>query len=357
LQWLVDNWVEVVVPLLALGATYALGLWLRRYLTRLFKEWTATSAWHGRIQLFERAARRPFLIWFILLGVYIAIAASMLPDSVKEITGKAISSIFILSLAWVAIAMSEEMLETYLPGMKVPRTTIDLTLSIVVITFLTSGVLIALAIWGVPTTPFLFIVAVVILVGLLASRNVAPNAFAALHMWNTGHVKAGDYIRLETGEEGYVTDIDWNSTYIKTLHETTVTIPNSRLIQSKFVNYGQAERVTREIFTFSRPELSALNQGDLPSAGPADGVVGGKAEVEIKSVLSDREKEIARLISEGIGNREIGERLFIAENTVKVHVKNILKKLELRNRQQLAAYTALQKWTTSGEGKGKINIS
>jgi len=68
-----------------------------------------------------------------------------------------------------------------------------------------------------------------------------------------------------------------------------------------------------------------------------------------KSSLSKREIEIARLIAEGASNKELAEKLFIAENTVKVHVKNILKKLELRNRQQLAAYTVLQNWMVPDE--------
>ncbi|MDO8577695.1 MAG: LuxR C-terminal-related transcriptional regulator, partial [Dehalococcoidales bacterium] len=318
-------------------------------LTQIFENWAAKLAWEGRVsQLIERAARRPFLFWFLLLGVFIALEASILPDSVKLVSAKVVTSLFILSLAWIAIAMSEELLELYLPKMKVPRSAVDLALSFVVIALLAASVLIALAIWGVPTTPFLLLIAVVTLLGLFATRNVAPNAFAAVHMWNTEHVKAGDYIRLETGEEGYVTEINWNSTHIKTLNETTVIIPNSRLIQSKFVNYGQAERVTRELFTFN----GRLQERDFPflNRGTAVGAGGVKVD-EIKSILSDREKDIARLISEGVGNREIGERLFIAENTVKVHVKNILKKLELRNRQQLAAYAALRNWTTSGEGK------
>jgi DNA-binding NarL/FixJ family response regulator len=67
---------------------------------------------------------------------------------------------------------------------------------------------------------------------------------------------------------------------------------------------------------------------------------------ETKSSLSEREIEIAVLITEGYTNKEIAQILFIAENTVKVHVKNILKKLELRNRQQLVAYTVLQNWMT-----------
>jgi len=56
--------------------------------------------------------------------------------------------------------------------------------------------------------------------------------------------------------------------------------------------------------------------------------------------LSDREAEILGLTGMGYSNKEIAQKLIIAENTVKVHVKNILNKLGLRNRQQAAAYAA-----------------
>ena len=54
--------------------------------------------------------------------------------------------------------------------------------------------------------------------------------------------------------------------------------------------------------------------------------------------LSDRELEILNLVSHGATNQEISDSLTIAENTVKVHMRNILGKLQLRNRQQAAAY-------------------
>jgi two-component system nitrate/nitrite response regulator NarL len=55
-------------------------------------------------------------------------------------------------------------------------------------------------------------------------------------------------------------------------------------------------------------------------------------------VLTPREHDILRCIAAGDTNRQIAERLIIAENTVKNHVKNILEKLDLENRVQLAAY-------------------
>lgn len=54
--------------------------------------------------------------------------------------------------------------------------------------------------------------------------------------------------------------------------------------------------------------------------------------------LTRREKEILLLISDGISNKKIAEQLFISENTVKNHLKNLLEKLELDNRVQLAIY-------------------
>ena len=70
-------------------------------------------------------------------------------------------------------------------------------------------------------------------------------------------------------------------------------------------------------------------------------------EAGSEAALSEREAEILKLVAKGATNKEIAERLIIAENTVKVHVKNILAKLQLRNKQQAAAY-AVQRGLVTG---------
>jgi DNA-binding CsgD family transcriptional regulator len=54
--------------------------------------------------------------------------------------------------------------------------------------------------------------------------------------------------------------------------------------------------------------------------------------------LTDRELEIAKLIAKGLSNSEIGEKLYISEGTVKNHITNIFKKLDMRDRTQLAIF-------------------
>lgn len=79
-----------------------------------------------------------------------------------------------------------------------------------------------------------------------------------------------------------------------------------------------ANRILRE---FTR---SALNLASLPA-------------------LTTREEEILKLVARGLSNREIGDSLSIVEGTVKRHLQNILAKLHLRNRVELATFAMRQK--------------
>lgn len=57
-----------------------------------------------------------------------------------------------------------------------------------------------------------------------------------------------------------------------------------------------------------------------------------------KPLLSDREKQVVQLVAQGLGNREIGQKLFISEQTVKNHLHNIFDKLGVFDRLELALY-------------------
>ena len=57
----------------------------------------------------------------------------------------------------------------------------------------------------------------------------------------------------------------------------------------------------------------------------------------VLTVLTDRERQIMALVSEGLSNKEIGRRLNVADGTIKVHLHHIYQKLEISNRTVLAA--------------------
>jgi two-component system NarL family response regulator len=77
------------------------------------------------------------------------------------------------------------------------------------------------------------------------------------------------------------------------------------------------------------------------------------SEIEAGNVagqLTPREKQVLQKLSTGLSNKEIAQSLFISENTVKVHVTNVLKKLHLQNRSQAADY-ARQLRLYEGQGQ------
>jgi predicted ATPase/DNA-binding CsgD family transcriptional regulator len=74
----------------------------------------------------------------------------------------------------------------------------------------------------------------------------------------------------------------------------------------------------------------ALGEPDGVGAQPAEGIVGGP--------LAKRELEVGRLVAEGLSNKQIGARLFISDRTVAAHVSNIMNKLGLNSRTQIAVW-------------------
>ena len=59
--------------------------------------------------------------------------------------------------------------------------------------------------------------------------------------------------------------------------------------------------------------------------------------------LTEREMEVLRLVAKGRNNRDIAKELFISENTVKNHIRNILEKLHLHSRMQAVVYAVREK--------------
>jgi DNA-binding NarL/FixJ family response regulator len=71
---------------------------------------------------------------------------------------------------------------------------------------------------------------------------------------------------------------------------------------------------------------------------PESDTVGSKPVPQELNQLTNRERDVLHLISQGSTNREIALQLYISEGTVKTHVTHLLNRLNLRNRSQLAIY-------------------
>ena len=78
--------------------------------------------------------------------------------------------------------------------------------------------------------------------------------------------------------------------------------------------------------------------GSLFSQIARDAVARGRPEALESVRMTPRERQVINLIAEGLGNKEIASQLHIATHTVKSHVRNVMEKLMLHTRLQIAAY-------------------
>jgi DNA-binding NarL/FixJ family response regulator len=90
-----------------------------------------------------------------------------------------------------------------------------------------------------------------------------------------------------------------------------------------------------EIWLDNRITAEVINALSIAGAAPRGG----------KPLISDREKEIVRLVAQGFQNRQIGVKLLISEQTVKNHLHNIFDKLGVSDRLELALYAIHHHWS------------
>jgi DNA-binding CsgD family transcriptional regulator/small-conductance mechanosensitive channel len=303
-----QNWRNIAVPFAVFVFSLIAMLRFRKLALDRLSRWAKEVKWPADTILCQ-PIKRPFFILCIVLSIYLGLAASLIPNNWESLADHSLWTLFVFALVLAAFNMLQELIlfsgrRLNLPG------AMPIIRNITSIVIIAISVLVVLGIWGVPTGPLLILIAVASVLALLALRDAAPNFFAGFQLITWQHFKVGDSIKLENGEEGCITRIGWNNTQLQTPGGDSLIIPNSQLTRQRIIKF--------------EPQLKKLQETD-PS-----------------SILSERELEIARLVSQGATNKEIAEKLFITENTAKVHVKNILGKLELKNRQQLAVYTVLK---------------
>ena len=104
------------------------------------------------------------------------------------------------------------------------------------------GGLILLGTLGISITPLIASLGITSLAVALALQPTLENFFSGVQLIIDKPVRVGDFIELDSGEQGFVEKIGWRSTWIRMLPNNTVIMPNSALSNSKIINYFYPEK-------------------------------------------------------------------------------------------------------------------
>lgn len=221
---------SVVILLLARGVAF-------RFIQR-----KSAAAARKHDDIVVKAFRAPSVYWCIAIGLYIGIGLSELPAKYIIYISKAVHVLVILSITIATANLVESFFRRYIQQSGLPIPTTGLAFGIMKGTIVGIGFLIILGVLGISIAPLITALGVGGLAVALALQDTLANLFAGIHILVEKSVRVGDFIRLETGQEGYVEDINWRTTRIRMPSNNMVVITNSKLSQSVVTNYSLPER-------------------------------------------------------------------------------------------------------------------
>jgi len=251
-------WSDIVIPLAVFAVGLIATIWLRRFAYKALDRWAKKTKWQGD-EILLQATRAPSILWCLILSSALALTVSPVHQHWKNWANKGLWTLLVISLALSAVNLVGKLVSSYGERLKATQraTAISKNTANAVIYFV--AILILLDIWGAPTTAIIFLIVLAAVVALVAFRETLPNFLAGIQLNAQGQFKVGDYIKLDTGEEGYIKEMNLTDTLIESPNESTILLPNRKLIQSTVTNYGHLMKKAKEPFRFfNRVHLTEL---------------------------------------------------------------------------------------------------
>ncbi|GAA3822385.1 mechanosensitive ion channel family protein [Streptomyces phyllanthi] len=226
------------------GVALASGL-LLAFVLRMLLRWLGRHAtrtrWGGDDVIVD--ALRTLVPWGAIAGGA-ASAAAVLP--LTRTVGHNVNQVLTVLLIFVTTITSARLIAGLVHTLTQSRSGVAGSATIFVnitrVVVLAIGFLVMLQTLGIPIAPLVTALGVGGLAVALALQDTLANLFAGIHILASKTVQPGDYIRLSSGEEGYVTDINWRQTTIKELSNNLVIIPNGQLAGTNMTNFNRPEQ-------------------------------------------------------------------------------------------------------------------
>ena len=226
--------IVVIAGSTAVGA--GLGWLLDRLVLGRFRELARKSAMLMDDRIL--AALRGILpIWCALIALRIAIRNIEMEASLVELASRGILALAVFSICLVVARMASSWILHTTSGLMGGTRTASILGIIVRAVIFGVGALVVLHDLGISIAPMITALGVGGLAVALALQDTLSNLFAGLQLIASKQVNVGDYVKLESGEEGFLTDITWRNTTIRALPNHMIVVPNSKLASSIVQNH------------------------------------------------------------------------------------------------------------------------
>ena len=262
-----------VLPLAFILGGLFLGIFFEGVVLKGLKKVTVRADWPWAEVIITSLHRMP-LLWFTSAGIYGATVLISMRPQLRNLIHQILVTLVIFSitvfLARIAVGLlgllakrteggalptSSPVVQysKYLASLSqraesgLPATSlfVNVTLfaNVIRLFIFLIGIFIILQNFGISITPLVTALGIGGLAVALALQDTLSNLFAGFHIIVSKQVRPGDYVKLDTGDEVYVTDVNWRNTVITPLPANNIIIiPNSKFASSIITNYNLPEK-------------------------------------------------------------------------------------------------------------------
>lgn len=228
-----------ILPTALAAGGVLLGLLSEGYVLVRMRRGSDRPGWSW-MEAVVRAVRRMTFVWFTVAGAYAALLTVALPEHVRTVADRVLMAAFLLSLTVVAARLAASGVRFWARQSDTGLPSTSLLQNVARIGVFALGLVIVLQNLGIDITALVAGLGIGGLAVALALQDTLSNLFAGFQIILARQVRQGDYVVLDTGEEGYVTDIQWRNTTIRSrVDDNEVIVPNSRISSTIVTNFSR----------------------------------------------------------------------------------------------------------------------
>lgn len=227
---------DILQLLIYSASGFAVGLIFHKIVMPFFGRLAAKTSIKSD-DLVIKTIRKWVIPWFLALGVYLGLRRLDLDSRFSYWLENGLLIFYIASATFITARIIAGMLHIRASGTDTILPSSSIIGNIVKVIIYCVGLLIILQSQGISITPMLTALGVGGLAVALALQNTLSNLFAGLQIIASGKINHGDFIKLSTGEDGFVEDISWRSTSLRAASDHIIIVPNSKLADMIVNNY------------------------------------------------------------------------------------------------------------------------
>jgi len=223
---------EIVLLIFAAGVLRSVARrWLRRWMEN------ADNRFRHSLAMLDRAVTPILLLSVIAVSFHLFSISAKTAGAINRVVFVAVLAVILYYASKLALISVNRWLEAS-PGRQSVREPVQFVTKVIFAVFSTMIVLenLGIRLTAVWTTLGVGSVAVA-----LALQDTISNFFAGIYLRLDRPIRTDDYIKLDSGQEGFVIHLGWRSTRIRTLQNNIVVVPNNKLASSIVTNYALPE--------------------------------------------------------------------------------------------------------------------